>query len=207
MNRRHALAAVVLGSAVVFLSTACGPSDSGSSAPASGATASTAAGSTAPSSPASASGGSAGVGSSPAPAAAVPAAAPPRAKPATEAPTAASGTAGGDWKPCYLPTGYDHFFKLDSAEVYQGDTTVRVTPETCTVNKNDDEDVVYTPVGAARSFVVDSGASVKVLKDTTTPDSVTPRWLVDNKLVNSPYFSYRVNGQNHITAMQEIYHP
>jgi hypothetical protein len=76
MNRRHAFAAAVLGSAAVFLTTACGPSDSSSNASASGATASTAAGSTIPSSPASPSGSPAGAGSSPAPNPAVPTAAP-----------------------------------------------------------------------------------------------------------------------------------
>ena len=118
-----------------------------------------------------------------------------------------SGSAGGSRKPCDLPKGYDHFFQLDSAEVGQGSTVVRVTPETCSVNPNDDEDVSYTPVAAARSFAVGSGACVKVLSGTAALESVTPRWLVDNKLVNSPYFYYRVNGQNQITAMQEIYHP
>jgi hypothetical protein len=125
----------------------------------------------------------------------------------TGTPKKASGSAGGGRKPCYLPKGYDHFLKLDSAEVYQGDTIVHVTPETCSVNPNDDEDISYTPIEAARSFVVGSRASVEILSSTATPHSVTPRWLVDNKLVNSPYFYYRVNGQNQITAMQEIYHP
>jgi hypothetical protein len=76
MNRRHAFAGVVLGTAAVFLATACGPSDSSSSASASSAKASTTAGSAAPSSPASPSGSPAGSGSSPASTAAVPTAAP-----------------------------------------------------------------------------------------------------------------------------------
>ena len=76
MNRRHAFATVVLGTAAVFLATACGPSDSSSSASASGAKASTAAGSAVPSSPASPSGSPAGSGSSPAPDTAVPTTAP-----------------------------------------------------------------------------------------------------------------------------------
>ncbi|KOV64040.1 hypothetical protein ADK64_18050 [Streptomyces sp. MMG1121] len=83
---------------------------------------------------------------------------------------------------------------------------MRITPETCKVNTKNDEDVVYTPSGAAKSLVFASGASVKVLRDTTTV-KVTPKWLVSHKLANSPYFYYRVNGQGHIAAMQEIYHP
>jgi hypothetical protein len=48
---------------------------------------------------------------------------------------------------------------------------------------------------------------VEVLKDSTTPDPVTPRRLVDNKLVYGPDLYYRVNGQNQVTAMEEVYHP
>nr|WP_285551965.1 hypothetical protein [Streptomyces hygroscopicus] len=136
---------------------------------------------------------------------------------ATGTPTASAGTgpattgAAGTpvtttWKPCYLPKGYQHFFKLESAKDSHGKTVVRVTPETCKVNTRDDEDVVYTPTGAARSLGFASGASVKVLKETTTVQ-VTPKWLVNHKLTNTPYFYYRVNGKNQITAMQEIYHP
>ncbi|WP_328334813.1 MULTISPECIES: hypothetical protein [unclassified Streptomyces] len=121
-------------------------------------------------------------------------------------PAVASGSAGSGWQPCHLPAGYKNFFKLDSAKNIRGNTVVRVTPETCKVNRNNDEDVVYTPRGAAHSLVIASGASVKVLRDTTTV-KVTPNWLVNHKLANSPYFYYRVNGQNRITAMQEIYHP
>lgn len=127
--------------------------------------------------------------------------------PAVSAKVGSSRTDGATvWKPCYLPAGYKHFFKLDSAKNAKGHAVVRVTPETCKVNRDDDEDVVYTPSGAARSFVFASGATVKVLRDTTTV-KVTPKWLVNHKLANSPYFYYRVNGQNQITAMQEIYHP
>jgi hypothetical protein len=212
MKRRPvSAAAIVFGSAVVFLATACGSSDSGSGAAASASTADGSSAPSAPSSLASTSDGSANAGSSATRDAGAPAAAPTRAGTAAGAPTGApvagSGSAGGGRKPCYLPTGYDHFFKLDSAEVYQGDTIVRVTLETCSVNPDDDEDVSYTPVEAAQSFVVGSGASVKILSGTGTPDSVAPRWLVDNKLVNSPHFYYRVNGRNQITAMEEIYHP
>ncbi|MGN5377268.1 hypothetical protein ACQ4WX_04890 [Streptomyces lasalocidi] len=115
-------------------------------------------------------------------------------------------TGATSWKPCYLPAGYKHFFKLGSAKNVRGKTVVRVTPETCKVNTSNDEDVVYTPSGAARSLVFASGASVKVLKDTTTV-KVTPKWLVNHKLANSPYFYYRVNGHSQITAVEEIYHP
>ncbi|WP_405774172.1 hypothetical protein [Streptomyces sp. NBC_00859] len=118
----------------------------------------------------------------------------------------AAESAGSGWQPCHLPAGYKHFFELDSAKSFQGNTVVRVTPETCRVNSKNDEDVVYTPSGAARSFVFASGASVKVLSDTKTV-KVTPKWLVSHKLANSPHFYFRVNGQSQITAMQEIYHP
>lgn len=136
---------------------------------------------------------------SPSPAARTPA--------ASNQPTAASGSAGGDRQPCHLPAGYDHFFKLDSAETFQGNTVLRVTPEKCSVNPDNDEDVDYTPIDAARSFVLASGASVKVLGDSATPESVSPTWLVHHQLANTPYFYYRVNGHSQITAMQEIYHP
>ncbi|GGU98736.1 hypothetical protein GCM10010260_38450 [Streptomyces filipinensis] len=120
---------------------------------------------------------------------------------------ASAGAAGAtSWKPCYLPSGYKHFFKLDSAKFVRGKTVVRVTPETCKVNAGNDEDVVYTPSGAARSSGFASGASVKVLKDTTTV-KVAPKWLVNHRLTNSPYFYYRVNSKGQITAMEEIYHP
>ncbi|ANP52345.1 hypothetical protein J2Z21_008785 [Streptomyces griseochromogenes] len=118
-----------------------------------------------------------------------------------------AGTTGATaWKPCYLPAGYKNFFKLDSAKNVRGKTVVRVTPETCKVNTENDEDVVYTPSGAARSFAFASGASVKVLRDSTTV-KVTPKWLVNHQLDNTPYFYYRVNGHSQITAMQEIFHP
>ncbi|KUM99094.1 hypothetical protein AQI95_40615 [Streptomyces yokosukanensis] len=123
----------------------------------------------------------------------------------TKAPSAAA-TGATAWKPCHLPAGYKHFFKLDSAKHLSGRTVVRVTPETCKVNTENDEDVVYTPSGAPRSLVFASGASVEVLRDTTTV-KVAPKWLVNHKLANSPYFYYRVNGHGQITAMQEIYHP
>jgi hypothetical protein len=214
MYRRHASAAIILGSAVVFLATACGPSDSATSGAAGGSAASGAADSAASSAPSSQTGtpnDPAGAGDSATRTPGAPTVAPTQAGTATKAPTGAPtvapGSADGDRKPCHLPAGYDGFFKLDSAEVYQGDTTVRVTPETCTVNRNNDEDVIYTPIEAARSFVVASDASVNVFSGTGNPDSVAPHWLVNHKLVNSPYFYYHVSGQNQITAMQEIYHP
>ncbi|MFE6667528.1 hypothetical protein ACFVFH_28705 [Streptomyces sp. NPDC057697] len=119
----------------------------------------------------------------------------------------AAGTTA--WQPCYLPTGYKHFFELKSAKNVQGKTVVRVTPETCSVNTENDEDVSYTPLGAARSLTIAPGASVEVFSDinSTTMESVAPAWLVSHKLTNSPHFYYRVNGRNQITAMQEIYHP
>lgn len=125
----------------------------------------------------------------------------------TTAVSAQAGTTGATaWRPCYLPSEYKHFFKLESAKNVRGKTVVRVTPETCKVNTHNDEDVVYTPSGAARSLTFAAGASVKVLKDSTTV-KVAPKWLVNHKLSNTPYFYYRVNGHNQITAMQEIFHP
>ena len=185
MNRRRASAAVVLGSAVVCLATACGPEGPGQGA------APTASAPSVPSAPASPS-------STPSPSS--------TSMPSSPA-SPAAGTTGAGRKPCYRPAGYDGFFKLDSAEVYQGHTTVRVTPETCSVDPGNDEDVSYTPIEAARSFVVGSGASVKVLSGTGTPDPVSPSWLVNHPLVNSPYFFYRLDSQGQIAAIQEIYHP
>lgn len=127
--------------------------------------------------------------------------------PAVSTKAGSAGAAGAAaWKPCYLPAGYKHFFKLDSAKNVRGKTVVSVTPETCKVNTENDEDVVYTPSGPARSFAFASGASVKVLKGATIV-KVAPKWLVNHQLDNSPYFYYRVNGQSQITSMQEIYHP
>ncbi|MFG2625462.1 hypothetical protein [Streptomyces sp. NPDC048473] len=177
MNHRYVSTAVVLASAAALLAAACGSSSASPNATASTPAVSTKAGSAT------------------------------RGPGAVTAANAQARTTGATaWKPCHLPAGYKHFFKLDSAKNFQGNTVVRVTPETCKVNTENDEDVDYTPSGAARSYVFASGASVKVLSDTTTV-KVTPKWLVNHKLANSPHFYYRVNGQSQITAMQEIYHP
>lgn len=119
-----------------------------------------------------------------------------------------SAAAAGNWKACYKPKGYDHFFAYHSAKLVKGKVTVRVTPETCKVNTHNDEDVVYTPSGAARSLVVPSTASVKVLNLNvdTSPHKVAPRWLVSHKLTNADFY-YRVNSKNQVTATEEIYHP
>ncbi|MFE3942311.1 hypothetical protein ACFXPV_10600 [Streptomyces sp. NPDC059118] len=136
-------------------------------------------------------------------------ASPNQAASATTVSTTAVSTTTTAWQPCYLPKGYKHFFELESAKNIQGKTVVRVTRETCSVNTKNDEDVAYTPLGAARSLAFAPGASVEVFSDinSTTVKSVAPTWLVNHKLTNSPHFYYRVNGQNQITAMQEIYHP
>ena len=72
-----------------------------------------------------------------------------------------------------------------------------------------EETLPYTscnsPARSRNSF--GSGASVKVLSGTGTPDPVSPSWLVNHPLVNSPYFFYRLDSQGQIAAMQEIYHP
>ncbi|MGQ4516730.1 hypothetical protein [Streptomyces sp. DW26H14] len=122
--------------------------------------------------------------------------------------TSTTGATAGQ-KPCQPAPGYKHFFKLDSAENFRGRTVVRVTPETCSVNTGNDEDVTYTPTGAARSFTVGSDASVQVFSDinSATLKPVAPKWLVHHRLTNSPHFSYRVDSHNRITAMREIYHP
>ncbi|MET9530013.1 hypothetical protein ABZY02_05500 [Streptomyces sp. NPDC006649] len=180
MNHRYVSAAVVLASAAALVATACGSSGASPRTAASAPIVSIKADS--------ATGG-------------------PATATVADAQARTTGATGATaWKPCHLPAGYKHFFKLDSAKNVRGKTVVRVTPETCKVNTVNDEDVIYTASGAAKSLVVASGASVKVLSDTTTV-KVTPKWLVNHKLANSPYFYYRVNGQNQITAMQEIYHP
>ncbi|MDT0476191.1 hypothetical protein RM863_29110 [Streptomyces sp. DSM 41014] len=122
-----------------------------------------------------------------------------------------SGARTGDaarttWKPCALPTGYRHFFELKSAKKVHGDTVVRVVPEQCVVNTENDEDVDYTPTGPATSLVVTSSASVKVLDGTRTV-KVSPAWLTNHTLDNTPHFVYRTGAGNRITAMREIYHP
>jgi hypothetical protein len=198
MSRRHTAAAVLLGSAAVFLVTACGPSDSNSGAPAND--------STDPAVPA------AGTSDNPAGA----------SSPGTRVPTAPTGTPNataepsatdstgtdGGGKPCALPAGFDHFFKLDSAETYQGRTVVRVAPETCTVDPANDEDVTYTAVQAAQSFTIGSAASVKVLDDySTTPHAASPSWLVSHHLSGDAQFYCSLDDQNRITAMEQIYHP
>ncbi|MFH8337082.1 hypothetical protein [Streptomyces sp. AM6-12] len=124
------------------------------------------------------------------------------ASPMRSAAPAASATA---WKPCHVPAGR-HFLKLDSAKNVKGKAVVRVTPQTCKVNTKNDEDVVYTPSGAARSLGFAPGAVVEVLRDTTTV-KVAPTWLANHKLANSPYFTYHVNAKGQITALSEIYHP
>ncbi|WP_331748247.1 hypothetical protein OG520_41300 (plasmid) [Streptomyces sp. NBC_00984] len=180
MNHRYVSAAVVLTSAAALLAAAGGPS---------GASPNPAASTTAVSTTAGSATGSPGTPT------------------AADAQARTKGAAA--WQPCYLPTGYKHFFELESAKNVHGSIVVRVTPETCNVNTENDEDVVYTPTGAARSYVFAAGASVKVFSDidTTTVKSVAPKWLVNHKLTNTPHFYYRLNGQRQITAMQEIYHP
>jgi len=126
------------------------------------------------------------------------------ASPSTSAP-AASGSAGGG-KPCYHPAGFDHFFKLNSAEVDQGDTRLNVTEVSCLVDPDNDEIVKYTPIRST-SMLVHAGARVQVLSGTGNPHTVQAGWLVDNKLSNSPYFYYQANTEHQVTAMQEIYHP
>ncbi|MFJ6740326.1 hypothetical protein ACIQOU_15675 [Streptomyces sp. NPDC091279] len=125
--------------------------------------------------------------------------------------TASAGTAGTatratPWQPCRLPSGYQHFVEFHSAKNVHGTTVVRVTPETCKVNKDNDEDVIYTPSGAPRSLTFAPGALVKVVRDTASV-KVTPKWLVTHRLANSPYFYAHVDAQHRITALAEIYHP
>ncbi|MGW1409746.1 hypothetical protein [Streptomyces sp. NPDC002403] len=202
MNHRYVSAVVVLTSTAALLAAACGSSSASPHVAASATALSTAAGS-ASSSVASSQGstphGPADAGRSATRGPGVP----------TAVNAQARITGATAWQPCHLPAGYKHFFKLESAKSFQGSTVVRVTPETCSVNTKNDEDVVYTPIGAARSFVFAPGASVKVFTDinTTAVKSVAPKWLVNHKLTNSPHFYYRVNDQSRITAMEEIYHP
>ncbi|WP_416486371.1 hypothetical protein [Streptomyces sp. CL12] len=118
---------------------------------------------------------------------------------------AGHAAAATTWKSCYVPAGR-HFLKLDSAKNVKGKAVVRVTPQACKVNTRNDEDVVYTPSGAARSLGFAPGASVEVLRETTSV-KVAPTWLASHKLANSPYFTYHVNAKGQITALSEIYHP
>lgn len=194
-HRRYVSAAAVVASAAALLATACASSDASPRTAASTATVSTTAGP--------ATHGQAGRG----PVAISVADAHARTTGAAAGqPAVTSGVGGANWKPCHLPAGYKHFFELHSAKNSRGKTVVRVTPETCSVNTKNDEDVAYTPSGAARSLDFAPGASVQVLHDTDTV-KVTPKWLVTHKLANTPHFVYRVNGRSQITAMREIYHP
>ncbi|MFJ7200000.1 MULTISPECIES: hypothetical protein [unclassified Streptomyces] len=202
MNHRYVSAVVALTSSAAFLAATCGSSAASPNVVASAKALSITAGpvtASVASSQGSAPDGSADAGRST-----------PRVPGAPSAADAQARTMGATaWQPCHLPAGYKHFFELESAKNVQGSTVVRVTPETCSVNTKNDEDVVYTPIGAARSFAFASGASVKVFTDinTTTVKSVAPKWLVSHELTNSPHFYYRVNDRSEITAMEEIYHP
>ncbi|MFB7600922.1 hypothetical protein [Streptomyces sp. NPDC056160] len=158
MNHRYASAAAVLASAAALLATACGTSDASPNLAASTSTVSVRA--------ASAAHGTSVV---------------------TVADAQVRTTTVTAWKPCHLPAGYQHFLELRSAGNVRGKTVVRVTPQRCKVNTENDEDVIYTPSGAARSLTFASGASVKVLRDTNTV-KVAPSWLTHHKLANTPYF-------------------
>lgn len=189
MNRRRVSAAVLLGSAVIALTTACGQGESGAAATGSGPAAS--AGDSAAVVPAG-SATTSDTGSRPASA------------------PAAKGTTGGETgpgdKPCYHPEGYDHFLELSSAEVDQGDTRVNFTEVSCTYDPADEQNVTYTAVRKG-SALIHAGAEVQVVGDTGNPRTVPAGWLVDHKLPNTPYFYYRADAQGRITAMREIYHP
>ncbi|MEU9320557.1 hypothetical protein [Streptomyces sp. NPDC048295] len=202
MNHRYVSAVVALTSSAAFLAATCGSSAASPNVVASAKALSITAGPATPSvatSQGSTPDGSADAGRSTPRGPGVP----------TDANAQARTMGATAWQPCHLPAGYKHFFELESAKNVQGSTVVRVTPETCSVNTKNDEDVVYTPIGAARSFVFASGASVKVFTDinTTTVKSVAPKWLVSHKLTNSPHFYSRVNDRSEITSMEEIYHP
>lgn len=98
------------------------------------------------------------------------------------------------------------FFKLDSASAAQGATQLSITVVSCTVNPDDDEDVQYTPIRTA-TVLIHTGAKIQVLTPSNSMQTVNEGWLVNNQLVNTPYFGYQDDAQHQITAMQEIYHP
>ncbi|GAA3176640.1 MULTISPECIES: hypothetical protein [Streptomyces] len=122
------------------------------------------------------------------------------------APAAPASVRAADWKPCHLPAGHQRFVKLNAAENTGGRTVVRVTPETCRYNAANDEEVVYTPDGAARTLGFARGATVTVFQG-NTPVKVAPEWLTQHKLTNTPHFALRADAHGEITALQEIYHP
>ncbi|MCX4864235.1 hypothetical protein OHU11_13900 [Streptomyces sp. NBC_00257] len=192
MNRRRVSAAVLLGSAVIALTTACGPEESGAAATGSGPAA------------------SAGDSTAEVPAGSATTASDTGSRPASAPAPAAKGTTGGetgsDGKPCYHPEGYDHFLELASAQVDQGDTRVNFTEVSCTYDPADEQNVTYTAVRKG-SALIHAGAEVQVVGDTGNPRTVPAGWLVDHKPPNTPYFYYRADAQGRITAMQEIYHP
>ncbi|MFG3532201.1 hypothetical protein ACGF8B_36535 [Streptomyces sp. NPDC047917] len=190
MNRRRVLAAVLLGSVVIAVTTACGPQESGAAATGSGPAAP--AGDSTAEAPAGSATAPSGTGSRPASA------------PAEEG-TTGGGTGSGD-KPCYHPEGYDHFLELASAEVDRGDTRVNFTEVGCTYDPADEQHVEYTAIRKG-SALIHAGAEVQVVGDNGNPSTVPAGWLVDHELPNTPYFYYRADAQGRITAMQEIYHP
>ena len=204
MKRHHFSTAAAVCFAVVMLSSGCGSSSSKSAAATATNTSPSAAASSAASSDAS-SAASTGDASSANASASASSGAKSGSTSAPAGGSSASNASGG--KACYHPAGVDHFFKLDSAEVDQGDTRLNITKVTCTVNPANDEDVSYTPIGASTSVLVHADAKVQVLSGGSALKTVPAGWLVDNKLTNSPYFYYQANTQNQITSMQEVYHP
>lgn len=187
-------AAVLLGSAVVMLTGACG---STASSPASAAAVPAANSSTSMSS-----GPVSGPGSGPG---SDPASSQPSRSSGYSQPADSSGTDGR--QPCSRPTTMTGFLKLDSAAPAQGGgTQASVTIVTCSVDPVNDEDVEYTPV-TSTSVLITMKAPVQVLTPSNTLETVSGSWLVNHQVVNTPYFYYQENADHQITAMQEIYHP
>lgn len=124
--------------------------------------------------------------------------------------TSVPGDSDDILKACTVKTGYDNFFGLQSVEATQGVVTVHVTQDTCKVDESVIEDIEYTP-GPAESYTLDSNASIRVFKETSTsstPETVSSSWLVENKEALATHeFYLDVNAKHQVIAMEEVYQP
>ena len=112
------------------------------------------------------------------------------------------------YKPCYLEPGYQKFAHLGAAsKTGSGTVSVTLTFETCLYNTAMEEDVRYTPTGAATTLEFAPHASLRVIDDTaaqkTLPVSELPTW----KDRNSGHFYIRLDSQGLVAAAAEIFHP
>jgi hypothetical protein len=131
--------------------------------------------------------------------------------PASAPPPGAGGSAGATpagYKPCYLQPGYQKFAHLEAASTTKsGTVSVTLTFETCLYNTASDEDVRYTPTGAATTLEFAPHASLRVIDDMAAqkalPVSELPTW----KDRNSGHFYIRLDSKGLVAAAAEVFHP